>query len=93
MVVVFMMMFMFVIVVILMFMLMSPVKIFHIVVMAFMFAVQYDIEITCIDTCFLNARYLYLITFQRQSLEHIQKLLLIGSQIQKGCHHHVTRDT
>ena len=70
-----------------------PVKIGHVVITVFMFAVQDHVKIAGIDTGLRDPADPDLIAFQGKGSECVQKTLPVGAKIQKSGYRHVAADT
>ena len=68
-------------------------QILHIMVMSVYLCIQDYIEITGINPGFRHPAYFYLKSLHRNTFKYILQHLLICSQIQQGCHCHISTDS
>ena len=91
-VIVIMVMMVFVIVVMAMLVQMS-VQIVHVVIMAVVRFVQYDVEVTTIDSSLFHSADLCFKPVSGDSLQHLQELVLVCAQVQECRDGHIAANT
>ena len=69
------------------------VQIVHVVIMAVVRFVQYDVEVTTIDSSLFHSADLCFKPVSGDSLQHLQELVLVCAQVQECCDGHIAANT